>query len=585
MAKRIFSLLIIVIVLLTGVIGIKPVLASATFNDVPDWHWAYDWIERLYNAGVTSGCSQSPPMYCPDQSVTRAEMAKFLLKATHGESYNPPPVGSSTGFYDVPTSYWAATWIKQLAIEGITSGCGGGNYCPNNLVTRAEMAKFLLVAKHGSGFNPPDVGWNTGFYDVPTSYWASAWIKQLAAENITSGCGGGNYCPDANVTRAEMAKFLVLTFNLPELEPTPDPTIPPADFKFISPEFVEFDVATSPILSWEMTSPVTHYEYCLSISYSCDNWVIIGVNNSVQLSDLQPDSHYYLRIRAWNGTLGPTYAKNESGLNVTSFNTAWINKSTPKNGATQVSTSVTLGWDSSFFKGSSSTDLFKTPNYEYCFDTTDDNKCDNWISTGRRYFISLSGLSEGTTYFWHVRTNNSDGLTYSDNGSSDFWSFTTGKNLPPNPILNGDFESGSMYWTVHSKNGYDIIQNLSGDIFSFPPPSGSWGVKFSVRDDEYGYIEQTVKIPLGRSFLHYWFYSWSSDPLSGYDYYFVKVGEDFVDYESLNDDNETSAWTHRVVDLSQYAGTTQTIRFLVGASFVDSSGVYLDNISLETTDY
>jgi hypothetical protein len=53
------------------------------------------------------------------------------------------------------------------------------------------------------------------FGDVPISYWAAAWIEQLSAEGITGGCGGGNYCPNQAVTRAEMAVFLVRTFSLP----------------------------------------------------------------------------------------------------------------------------------------------------------------------------------------------------------------------------------------------------------------------------------------------------------------------------------------------------------------------------------
>jgi hypothetical protein len=77
------------------------------------------------------------------------------------------------------------------------------------------MAVFLLRARHGAGYTPPAVGAGTGFGDVPTSHWAAAWIKQLAAEGITGGCGGGNYCPEAAVNRAQMAVFLVKTFNLP----------------------------------------------------------------------------------------------------------------------------------------------------------------------------------------------------------------------------------------------------------------------------------------------------------------------------------------------------------------------------------
>jgi hypothetical protein len=187
--------------------------APATFTDVASTYWAWQYVERLVNAGITSGCGNGK--YCPEATVTRAQMAVFLLKGIHGSSYAPPAVGGSTGFGDVPTEHWAGKWIKQLALEKITGGCGGGNYCPDAAVTRAQMAIFLLKAKHGASYSPPAVGSSTGFGDVDANHWAAKWIKQLAAEGITGGCGSGNYCPDTAVTRAQMAVFLVKTFNLP----------------------------------------------------------------------------------------------------------------------------------------------------------------------------------------------------------------------------------------------------------------------------------------------------------------------------------------------------------------------------------
>ncbi|NJC96819.1 MAG: S-layer homology domain-containing protein [Anaerolineae bacterium] len=184
-----------------------------TFYDVPTNYWAWKWIDDLYGSGITGGCISNPLQYCPESPVTRAQMAVFLLRGIHGPSYTPPAVGGSTGFADVPTSYWAAAWIKQLAVEGITGGCGGGNFCPDTSVTRAQMAVFLLKSKHGVAYNPPAA---TGvFTDVPVGYWADKWIEQLSAEGITGGCGPGIYCPDNPVTRAQMAVFLVKTFNLP----------------------------------------------------------------------------------------------------------------------------------------------------------------------------------------------------------------------------------------------------------------------------------------------------------------------------------------------------------------------------------
>jgi hypothetical protein len=130
----------------------------------------------------------------------------------YGSAY-VPPAATGTVFSDVSIDTFASAWIEQFALDGITSGCGAGMYCPDANVTRAQMAIFLLKGKHGSSYVPPVA---TGIFpDVPVGSFAADWIEQLAAEGITGGCGGGNYCPDANMTRDQMAVFLVKTFNLP----------------------------------------------------------------------------------------------------------------------------------------------------------------------------------------------------------------------------------------------------------------------------------------------------------------------------------------------------------------------------------
>jgi hypothetical protein len=184
--------------------------SQSSFADVSGTHWAAPWIERLYAAGITGGCGTNPLIYCPENSVTRAQMAVFLEKGLHGSSYSPPDMIPT--FTDIG-GHWAEDWIEALKNDGITSGCGTGIYCPENTVTRAQMAVFLLKAKHGASYSPPPA---TGtFSDVPADYWSAAWIEQLAAEGITSGCATGLYCPENPVTRAQMAVFLVKAFNLP----------------------------------------------------------------------------------------------------------------------------------------------------------------------------------------------------------------------------------------------------------------------------------------------------------------------------------------------------------------------------------
>jgi hypothetical protein len=113
-------------------------------------------------------------------------------------------------FSDVPATDAFYDFVMTTADDGVSAGCGAGNYCPDASVTRAQMAVFLLKASLGEHYMPPPA---TGaiFGDVPASAFAAAWIEDLAARGITGGCGGNAYCPDAPVTRRQMAAFLLKT--------------------------------------------------------------------------------------------------------------------------------------------------------------------------------------------------------------------------------------------------------------------------------------------------------------------------------------------------------------------------------------
>lgn len=181
-------------------------------------------VEHLVGAGITGGCDSTTidfegvsnftyRYYCPENPVSRAQMTVFLLKAmNYPASYSPP---AAIPTFPDTDGHWAALWIEALKDTGITSGFPDGTFRPDAPVTRAQMAVFLLKAKHGTSYTPPNVGETSGFSDVPTGHWASAWIKQLAAESITGGCGAGIYCPESPVTRGQMAIFIVRTFGLP----------------------------------------------------------------------------------------------------------------------------------------------------------------------------------------------------------------------------------------------------------------------------------------------------------------------------------------------------------------------------------
>jgi hypothetical protein len=71
-------------------------------------------------------------------------MAVFLLASKEGTGYAPPACVTPM-FGDVPCSNPFAAWINELAVRGVTGGCGGGNYCPIDPVTRGQMSVFLVV--------------------------------------------------------------------------------------------------------------------------------------------------------------------------------------------------------------------------------------------------------------------------------------------------------------------------------------------------------------------------------------------------------------------------------------------------------
>jgi len=188
--------------------GTIPIAWLVDFVDVPPSHIFHDYVRALLTNGIAMGVGGAS--FGVDASTLRQQMAVFLLKAKHGICYTPPPCAGI--FADVPCPSLFADWIEALAAEGITGGCGGGNYCPAGAVRRDQMAAFLLKAEHGSAYVPPPCAGL--FADVPCPSLFADWIEQLAAEQVTGGCGGGDYCPQADNTRGQMAVFFTKTFGL-----------------------------------------------------------------------------------------------------------------------------------------------------------------------------------------------------------------------------------------------------------------------------------------------------------------------------------------------------------------------------------
>ena len=167
------------------------------FGDVAASHTHAPAIAQLKGSGIVAGCG--PDRYCPAAPVTRAQMATLLTRALQ------LPAGSAAHFHDVSSSSPHAPGIGAVAAAGITVGCAEDAYCPNDAVRRDQMASFLALAfELESG--PVEV-----FVDVPSTSVHAPAIGAVAQAGVTRGChsDGPAYCPDAEVTRAEMASFLV----------------------------------------------------------------------------------------------------------------------------------------------------------------------------------------------------------------------------------------------------------------------------------------------------------------------------------------------------------------------------------------
>jgi hypothetical protein len=203
---------------------VSAIFAAGDFADVPSAENFYKYVEAIYNAGITTGCGSGD--YCPSEDVTRDQMAAFLVRGTQVKAGQSPVNFTCTGgaacttetpyFNDVSTADQFFPYVQKLKELGITTGCGNGQYCPSEYVTRDQMAAFLIRALYGANYTC-NGGVNCAttapyFSDVPTTEQFFPYIQKLYELGITTGCGNGQYCPSEYVTRDQMAAFLARAF-------------------------------------------------------------------------------------------------------------------------------------------------------------------------------------------------------------------------------------------------------------------------------------------------------------------------------------------------------------------------------------
>ncbi len=224
MSRRLLLLIMSGLLVITATVpsGAAPLPPGGTFRD-DDGNIHEGSIEAIAAAGITRGCN--PPVndrFCPSDSVTRGAMAAFMVRAL---DLGP---AATDYFSDDADSVFEAN-INSLASAGITKGCnppGNDRFCPDDVVTRGQMAAFLVRA-----YGYTDDGGGDRFVDDDQSVFADA-IDRLATAGITKGCNPPEntmFCPTRPVRRDEMASFLTRAGGLEPVTPPERCSILPAD--------------------------------------------------------------------------------------------------------------------------------------------------------------------------------------------------------------------------------------------------------------------------------------------------------------------------------------------------------------------
>jgi hypothetical protein len=185
----------------------SPAPTTGSYSDLSSEHWAFAAAELLRDEGALWGCATG--LFCPDQLITRAEVA-YLLAALIN---TPVSVPASAVFTDVDGADWYYDAVQEVASRGITFGCGDGTaFCPESSSSRAAAAVFVRRAFALASSTAA----SSSFVDVAADHWAFGAIEAAYGAGYTQGCAATplKYCPDDMMTRAEAAVFFARAFEL-----------------------------------------------------------------------------------------------------------------------------------------------------------------------------------------------------------------------------------------------------------------------------------------------------------------------------------------------------------------------------------
>lgn len=194
--KFLFTILVLSVVV-SPVYAVTTLSESQEFSDVPVTNTYYVPISHLRSQGVVNGYEDGN--FGVNDNLTRAQAAVMIVNAIGFEYSSREQI-----FTDVPTDFWANQHITQAYQMDMLNGYEDGNFGPDDYITRAQLSVIISKAFGLETLtNVPFI-----FRDIPESYWAYPFIRNLSSRLIVNGYIDGRFGPDDFVTRGQFSKFL-----------------------------------------------------------------------------------------------------------------------------------------------------------------------------------------------------------------------------------------------------------------------------------------------------------------------------------------------------------------------------------------
>lgn len=139
-----------------------------------------------------------------------AQAQATATQTAQAQTPQPTPACGAS-FVDVPANHWAYSYITELACRGVVSGYQGGTFRPQSPTTRAQLVKMVVLMQNLPLVNPA----TPSFSDVGPSHVFYQYVETARLHNIIQGYSNGTFRPDSSVSRAQVAKIVVLSHGWP----------------------------------------------------------------------------------------------------------------------------------------------------------------------------------------------------------------------------------------------------------------------------------------------------------------------------------------------------------------------------------